>query len=217
MSKLTFLWLQHYKHLLLAAALVALSGCATMSKQECQVADWFVIGQGDAEKGYPKLRLDEHRQACAKAGVAPDLYQYEAGHKRGLKTYCTTHNGYAVGVNGGNYQGVCQGFAGEDFLRGYRDGRELYVARSNVARVNDDIRSYDSEIERIHRDTADYQRRLVSGDTSPQQRYDYISRIKEMQRNLGHLENNLREALRERFEVERELHAVEQKHQGFRY
>lgn len=181
------------------------------------MADWYAIGVGDAEKGYPKMRLDEHRQACAKAGVAPDLFNYEAGHKKGLKTYCTTDNGYAVGVNGGNYQGVCQGFAAEDFLRGYHDGRELYLARASVARVNNDIRNYENDIERIHRDTAEYQRRLVAGDTSAQQRYDYINRIKEMQRTLGHLEASLRDAVRERYRVEEDLRVMERKHQGFRY
>jgi hypothetical protein len=79
--------------------LLAGAGCSTMSKQECKVADWYLVGVEDAQKGQPKSRLDDHRKACAKANITPDIFKYEAGHEHGLKTYCTTQNGYAVAVN----------------------------------------------------------------------------------------------------------------------
>ena len=83
-----------------------ISGCASLSPEECKQADWYLIGMTDAQKGYSKLRIDDHRKACAKVQVTPDLFTYQRGHEKGQKTYCTTPNGFAQGAAGTNYQGA---------------------------------------------------------------------------------------------------------------
>ena len=39
----------------------ALSGCATMSPEECLQANWEEVGYHDAVEGYPVSRDSEHR------------------------------------------------------------------------------------------------------------------------------------------------------------
>ena len=65
-------------------------------------------------KGFSKLRIDEHRKACAKVQVTPDLFTYQRGHEK-AKTYCTTANGFTQGSAGAQYQGACEGYLAEDF------------------------------------------------------------------------------------------------------
>ena len=50
-------------------SLLGLSGCATMSAEECATGDWHMIGFEDGSMGYTVDRLGQHRKACAKYGV----------------------------------------------------------------------------------------------------------------------------------------------------
>ena len=55
--------------------LVGASGCATMSKEECLVANWREVGFTDASQGYTQDRVAEHRSACAEAKVTVNLVE----------------------------------------------------------------------------------------------------------------------------------------------
>ena len=92
---------------IVVSAAVALSGCAGMSAEECQLADWETIGYEDGVRGASGQAIASHRKSCAKAGVAPDRVAYERGRASGLETYCRPANGYRVGESGHAYSGVC--------------------------------------------------------------------------------------------------------------
>ncbi len=79
------------------ASIYLLSGCATLSKEECMVGDWQAIGYNDGVAGYHSERLASHAKACAKASIAPDYQAWERGRQLGLKQYCTTTSAYNVG------------------------------------------------------------------------------------------------------------------------
>ena len=51
-------------------AIAGLSGCATMSGDECLTSDWNAIGYEDGARGYTADRIGKHRKACAKHGVS---------------------------------------------------------------------------------------------------------------------------------------------------
>ncbi len=71
----------------LAPAVVMLmlaSGCATMSEEECLVADWHAIGYEDGAAGLQVAQLGKRREACAEYGVRPDTAAYRAGRDEGL-------------------------------------------------------------------------------------------------------------------------------------
>ena len=58
---------------LLLVGFASLSGCATMSGDECMTSDWSAIGYEDGANVHTTERLAKHRKACAKHGVTPDF------------------------------------------------------------------------------------------------------------------------------------------------
>ncbi len=202
--------------LLIIMAIMLLVGCASLSPKECQQADWYLIGLTDAQKGYAKVRIDEHRKACAKVQVTPDVFTYQRGHEKGQKTFCTTANGFAQGSAGAQYQGVCEGFLAEDFLRGYRDGQELYQARSRVDQLYRDIENYHGNLERIRREIAEKQGQMAYENNSDRRR-DLLVRIQQLQNDAQHTQNNLYNAERERAPAEAHFRRVESRMRAFGY
>ncbi|MGH8166717.1 MAG: DUF2799 domain-containing protein, partial [Woeseiaceae bacterium] len=107
-------------------AILALSGCASMSGDECAMSDWHTIGFEDGSRGYTADRLGDHRKACAKHGVAPDFQAYQAGRDEGLQEFCQPSRAFNLGANGGHYNGVCNSSLEPQFLDAYRSGYHLY-------------------------------------------------------------------------------------------
>lgn len=125
---------------LFAAAL--LFGCATgMGKDECAAADWRTIGYEDGLHGFPADRIGAHRVACAKHQVTPNLAAYTEGRERGLREYCQPKNGFSVGLHGGGYANVCSGPTEPAFVDGYRWGRQIFDARTELRSTNARLRS----------------------------------------------------------------------------
>ena len=58
-----------------------LGSCATMSEDQCRVGDWGGQGLRDGSAGLPMSRLDDHAEACAKHGVAPDVTPYRSAYQ----------------------------------------------------------------------------------------------------------------------------------------
>ncbi len=136
---------------------LALCSCASLSKQDCIDGDWQQIGLRDGQSGQAMSRLKDHTKACSKYGISPDTTAYEAGRKIGLVSYCKVDSGFAQGDKGKSYAGVCQGKAEQRFLSGYRLGKELHLARSNLEedqermeRIDRRLRSVRSEIRALH-------------------------------------------------------------------
>ncbi|XOV87505.1 MAG: DUF2799 domain-containing protein [Pseudomonadota bacterium] len=99
---------------------IVLSGCATMSKEECVNADWRIIGFEDGASGSPANQIGVRRKACADHGVVPDKDAYDAGYAEGLVTYCVYDYGLAAGRNGRLANGVCP--LDSAYRTGYEDG-----------------------------------------------------------------------------------------------
>lgn len=122
--------------LVCAAALLAASqmaGCSSgMSKDQCAVADWNMIGYEDGLHGFPADRVGVHRVACAKYQVTPNLAAYTQGRERGLAEYCQPKNGFRVGLYGAGYANVCSGAVETAFVDSYRYGRQIYDARGEL-------------------------------------------------------------------------------------
>jgi len=125
---------------LLAAVLLA--GCSSgFDKNQCLLADWTMIGYEDGLQGWPADRIGVHRVACAKHGVAPNLAAYLEGRERGLAEFCQPKNGFRVGLNGGGYANVCSGPTEPTFVSGYRYGRQIHDARTELRQTNGRLRT----------------------------------------------------------------------------
>ncbi len=66
---------------LLACAL--LSGCVSMSEQECRTTSWSERGEQDALTYGLRPRIDQFAYQCRKFGVQPDEKEYLAGWQVG--------------------------------------------------------------------------------------------------------------------------------------
>lgn len=93
--------------LAILGSIYMLSACATLSKQECMVGDWQVIGYNDGVAGYAADRLASHTKACAKVSITPNYQLWERGRQLGLKQYCTVTSAYNVGRRGRKLNNVC--------------------------------------------------------------------------------------------------------------
>jgi hypothetical protein len=193
-----------------ALAALTMSGCASMSSEECMATDWSAVGYEDGARGYTTERFSKHRKACAKQGVTADFGAYQHGRERGLVEYCQPGRGYDVGVNGGRYYGVCSVDREADFLDAYNAGYHLYTLRSNVNRANSNIHSKERELENVAKKTRSKEAALIDRETTTEDRILLLADLKELSERTGELEVEIRGLYEERarYQVELENYQV---------
>jgi len=167
---------QRFAMILLAGTAMALSGCATLSEEECKTADWGRLGYKDGAAGHTENRLAEHAEACAKTGVRPMADIWRAGWDRGVRAYCVPSVGWNEGLAGRSYQGVCRGRGEEAFLPAYRAGADIY-------RLQSKLDSNTSEIKRLEREL-----REAKGDKD---RYRLRERLEDLDREQSRVRREL--------------------------
>ena len=168
------------KHLLLATSLLLLGGCATLSQEQCSTGDWYGIGFSDGTRGRALTRIEDHQEACADYGVAPQIDLYRQGRDEGLLQYCTAANGFRVGSHGNSYTGVCSGYGESDFLRGYQAGKPIYQQRQRVNRVENSLRRIDREMNDLDQEEAKLRKQLVADGLKKKQRKKLLHRLDEL-------------------------------------
>jgi hypothetical protein len=185
--------------------LAGLSGCATMSGDECITSDWTTIGYEDGVRGYTADRIGKHRKACAKHGVTPDFSAYQSGREQGLVEYCQPSRGFSVGSSGGRYNGVCSVNQEADFLDAYNAGYHLYTLKSNVNRENSAIHSKEHELERLHTSIHEQELALISDKATSEERIALLLDLKESTERTGRLEAEIRQHYEDRARYQVEL------------
>lgn len=131
--------------LMLVAFLVALGSCQTLTKKECEVADWSLLGETDGAAGRPADYILKHAKACARVDVVPDQTLWLAGHEKGLVRYCTPRNAVQVGLTGQSHSNVCPVERQAAFQAGYDVGRRVHDARSRRDSIVTDISIKEAE------------------------------------------------------------------------
>lgn len=189
----------------MAAAVLALSGCATMSEDECLTSDWNAIGYEDGARGYTMQQFSNRREACAKHGVTPDFRAYQSGRNEGLVSFCQPSRGYNLGVSGGTYHGVCDVAMEEEFLDAYRVGHQLYGLRSNVQSANNRIYNKEREIERVESTIRSKEALLINPDTTTEDRVLLLADLKDLSERTGELEAEVEQLIADRARFEMEL------------
>jgi len=174
--------------LLLSALLIlALSGCATMNKSECLTVDWRTVGYEDGVAGRSGDRIAQHRKACAKHGVAPDLDAYQSGRDQGLREYCQPETGYQLGARGGAFNSSCPADLKEDFQAAYHSGFELYSMRARVANATSALEASHRELQQIEHDLVDVSAVILDRDTEKTVRVQALLDAKNMAERQGEL------------------------------
>lgn len=170
--------------LLVAVVALGLAGCASMSPEECRVADWAEQGYKDGRSGFAPTRITEHRKACAEAGVVPDAHRYRLGWDRGVLEYCTPSHGVAQGRAGQPYRNVCPPQLEGPFVQAHQLGMEVYQAQRRV----DDLERQAAQARRqLDKEKDATKRRAL------QRALDRLAReSREAQRDLQRAERRLR-------------------------
>ena len=170
--------------ILLASLALLPQGCATLSGNECETADWWLIGQEDGSEGLALTRLEEYRESCAEHGVTPDRDAYAEGHRSGLAVYCTRFTGYKVGRSGRPYHGICEGPLAEAFEPGLRRGRMVRTLETeawDIKRKREDLKE---KIGRLEHERKTLQEKLAADESIPQDREDIAERVVELGQEL---------------------------------
>lgn len=129
---------------------VMLTGCASLSREQCQRGDWYGIGLADGQAGEPAQRMDRHVRACSEYGIRVDAQRYRDGYENGLAAYCTIDNAFESGLQGRRYQRVCPSAVDALFERCNGTAYEVYRLRRELADLEDridevDLRLYSRE------------------------------------------------------------------------
>lgn len=189
----------------LIAVAVALGGCTTMNQNECMAVDWRTIGYEDGANGYSGDHIAQHRRACAKYGVTPDLNLYQAGRAQGLREYCRPQNGYEVGVRGGSYNGSCPADMQDGFVDAYQSGRQLYMLTSRVANTANRIEAAHRELDQVEHEIIASSVVVVSDKSSSEDRAHGLVDTQQLAEKAGRLKTEIAELERNKLRYEQDL------------
>jgi len=161
---------------------LGLSGCASLSKEQCLAGNWDEVGYRDGRQGYKTISLDKHTESCAEYGVRPNREQYKQGYNKGIAFYCTPSNGRHIGERGDYYHYVCPPNLEPEFLDNYRYGKELHDAKDKIEDTQNDLRKKEDQL-RIEKNASirDSLRSEISA-------LDDL--VRTLQRNYNHLRDN---------------------------
>lgn len=205
--------------ILLACVLLQLTACASMSKEECMTANWQAIGYEDGSKGKPEITVQSHRKACAKINIAPDLVQYQRGHKEGVRVYCkNTSQAYQLGTQGGAYYHVCPADLEQDFLAAYRLGQELFAIEKKINDIESQISSFESSISSLEQQKFDQEHALNSlHQPSKSEKRQYWNEIGRLESEIHHYQDDISRANRDIGYLESEYAHLQAEHRRLGY
>lgn len=170
-----------------------LQGCATMNADQCQMADWRLVGYQDGVLGRSAAAVGEYREDCASHAVVPDLDDYRAGRNEGLVEYCKAENGFRLGRSGKGWNAVCPDETVTAFQAAYQDGRAIYLARTRVNQTNSQIYKRRHAMDTLEQDKHDKLVDLVQDGLHADQRVLLLYEIHEIDEQIDVLAQEVSE------------------------
>ena len=182
----------HWCAVLLLAA--AVSGCETMTPNECKTANWRDIGLRDGLKGETMAVLDERVGDCAKAGVRADTDQYLAGRGQGLQQYCRLDNAVPLGLSGGSYSGVCSPMVDVEFRRRHQAARAVHDLRNRLSDLGGRAERAQRRLREADRDEDKQLKAADKEEDRKRIRKDFDERRHQLRQELRDLDRSTRQA-----------------------
>lgn len=167
------------------ATLFILVGCATVSKEDCLVTDWFETGRMDGMHGKPRTAFHDRAKSCLEHGVNADRQAYYQGHDLGLRSYCTEQKGFELGRKGLAYQSICPLQFEEKFRTGYYNGMRSYCSQENGYEIGRQGRAYRNVC------PTELVTNFRIGYIKGKELHDHESKIASLQRRLEKLERKI--------------------------
>ncbi len=172
---------------------IGLSGCATLSESQCIANDWETVGYRDGAAGNSSSQLLKHQNACVKHGVVPDREAYLAGWNEGVRQFCQPENAFTAGESGHRYANVCPTELQGSFHAAYQEGRQLYLAQSEINELNGQIAQKERRLDQIAKEIREAEASLVADGTDPAERRRLLDETKSLAQEQGQLEAEIRE------------------------
>jgi|GEM_PF-4763980 len=123
-----------------------LSGCATLSKDQCTVGDWRTIGKTDGQSGRPLKYFAKHKSACLDHKIKVNKAQYIQGRVEGLKSYCKIQHQVDLGIKGIHYSPVCSGKVALLLKDANQLGYQIYTIKNDIQNSLDQISEVRSQM-----------------------------------------------------------------------
>ena len=134
---------------------LALTGCATLSRDECKSGDWYKIGLQDGSDGRTEERFKKHGKACDLDRSEASRTAYMEAREKGLAIYCTKVRGYREGALGQKYHGVCSPQTASAFLSGFEFGSRIHQTEVRLSDTANDIYSVSQRLQQPSLSDAD--------------------------------------------------------------
>lgn len=174
--------------LLLSAAL---SGCQTMTADECKYANWNDIGLRDGLSGQPISMLTERVDDCTKAGTRVDTAVYQAGREQGLQSFCRLENAAPLGLSGTAYEGVCPARVDVEFRYRYQKGYAVYELRKQVSELDSRGERLQGRLREADRDEDKQLKAADKEDDRKRIRKEFDERRRHLRNELGDLDHSM--------------------------
>ena len=158
-------------------ALLALTGCATLTADQCRIADWRALGVEDGAKGYGETRFLSYAKDCADASVTPDRLAWEAGRAEGLKRFCTPEGAYSAGADGRPFRGICAPETQEQ-LAALEKGRSFHAISEEIDFLRSEIFDLQREIRDIQYESSRHRSSLTFAGIRSGALYAEIARLR---------------------------------------
>jgi hypothetical protein len=155
---------------LLAVFILFLAGCSAMNKKECITANWYTVGQLDAERGKPSSNIATYGKQCAKHSITPNQDSYNEGHIEGTKLYCTKDSGFKVGKKGKTYNGICPTQSEPSFKNGYSIGKEYYAVIKEINSLEYTINRAKKKAKKLIKSVANIKKEASKSTTTNERR-----------------------------------------------
>jgi hypothetical protein len=161
---------------------LVVAGCASVSKEDCLVTDWYEIGRMDGRQGKPRTVFQGRAKACLEHGINADRQAYYAGHDQGLRYYCTEQNGFELGQKGRPYNSVCPLQLETNFRTGYNKGMQSFCSESKGFELGYQGKAYRYVC------PPEFEAKFRAGYESGRELYRYESEIASLHRQLKKIE-----------------------------
>lgn len=170
-----------------------LTGCASISEDQCRLGDWYQLGLQDGQQG-KKNQAANYSGDCAEYKVSVDTVKYNQGRDEGLKTFCTYDNGAFIGQNNQGYDNVCPSELAAGFMAGYRPHRTLAKAKAELSERERTLSNYKAQYDAAEKDSEERKRLKSHVKTAKNQvsraktdvnRYEYELALHKVEREIS--------------------------------
>ena len=179
----------------LAAMMLMVAGCASVSKEDCLLTDWYEIGRMDGRQGKPRTAFQGRAKACLEHGISADRQAYYNGHDQGLNYYCTEQKGFELGQKGLPYNSVCPLPLEPNFRVGYNKGMRSFCSERNGFESGHQGQAYRNVC------PPEYEPDFRIGYEKGRELYQYEAKVAALQRQLKNIERKIDKKEKELYEA----------------